>query len=112
MPEYVHLLINEPPNILLGQFLKSFKQQTSHHLKRDRKQFWQTRYYDRNIRGEDARAEVIHSIHQNPVKRGLVSRPEDYPWCSVNHYLTGQRGPVEIESHHTAHLRDQTHSPR
>ncbi len=29
MPEHVHLLINEPPAILLSQFLKSFKQSAS-----------------------------------------------------------------------------------
>jgi putative transposase len=101
MPEHVHLLINEPPNILLAQLLKSFKQQTSRHLKRDRKQFWQTRYFDRNTRGEDARAEVIHYIHQNPVNRRLVTHPEAYPWSSFNHYATGHPGTIKIESPHT-----------
>ena len=29
MPEHVHLLMNEPPSILVAQFLKAFKQITS-----------------------------------------------------------------------------------
>ena len=33
-----------------------------------------------------ARSEVIRYIHRNPVKRGLVERPEDWPWSSFRHY--------------------------
>ncbi len=105
MPEHVHLLINEPPAILLAQFLKSFKQTTSRKLKGDRDQFWQDRYFDRNVRGKDTRSDTMHYIHQNPVKRGLVTSPEQYQWSSYSHYLTGARGAVEIESERTARLR-------
>jgi len=59
MPEHVHLLINEPPQILLAQFLKALKQMTSRKLRGQRSQFWQTRYSDSNIRGEEARSKVI-----------------------------------------------------
>lgn len=105
MPEHVHLLVNEPPEILLGQFLKVFKQAASRELKGERERFWQRRYFDANIRGEEARSEVIQYIHRNPVKRGLVERPENYRWSSYNHYATGVRGTVEIESEWTARWR-------
>jgi putative transposase len=111
MPEHVHLLINEPPRILLAQFLKSFKQAASRQLKGERERFWQDRYVDRNIRGEEARSDVIQYIHRNPVKRGLAARPEDYPWSSYNHYATGTQGTVEIESEWAAAHR-RTHSSR
>ena len=67
------------------------------------------RYFDRNITGEDSRSEIIRYIHRNPVKRGLITRPEDYPWSSFTHYTTGTRGTVEIESNWTARSR-QAHS--
>jgi len=105
MPEHVHLLINEPPSILLAQLLKAFKQITSRKLRGDRPRFWQDRYFDANIHGESARSEVIRYIHRNPVKRGLVASPEQYRWSSFNHYATGVRGVVEIESEWTARLR-------
>jgi putative transposase len=106
MPEHVHLLINEPALILLAQFLKVLKQTTSRKLKENRERFWQDRYFDRNIRGEEARSEVIRYIHRNPVKRGLVASPEHYRWSSFAHYATGNRGVVEIESEWSARLRD------
>jgi putative transposase len=119
MPEHVHLLINEPPSILLSQFLKAVKQITSRKLRGQREKFWQERYFDRNVRGEEARSEVIRYIHRNPgspmhelcalgwkpVKRGLVASPGAYLWSSFNHDATGLRGAVEIESEWTARLR-------
>ncbi len=104
MPEHVHLLINEPPSILVAQFLKAVKQITSRKLRGGREKFWQERYFDRNVHGEAARSEVIRYIHRNPVKRGLVASPGDYQWSSFNHYATGVRGAVEIESEWTASL--------
>ncbi len=105
MPEHVHLLINEPPSILLAQLLKAFKQITSRKLRGDHPQFWQERYFDANIHGEASRFEVVRYIHRNPVKRGLVTSPEQYNWSSFNHYATGVRGAIEIESEWTARLR-------
>jgi putative transposase len=105
MPEHVHLLINEPPSILVAQFLKAVKQIASRKLRGEHAKFWQERYYDSNIRGEAARSEVIRYIHRTPVKRGLVTSPGDYQWSSFNHYATGVRGAVEIESEWTARLR-------
>jgi len=105
MPEHVHLLVNEPPRILLAQFLKVIKQMTSRKLKGQREKFWQERYYDSNVHGEKARSEVIRYIHRNPVKRGLVAKPEEWPRSSFRHYATGVVGAVEIESQWTAFLR-------
>jgi len=105
MPEHIHLLMNEPPLILVAQFLKALKQITSRGLRGNRRQFWQDRYFDSNIYGEKARSEVIRYILRNPVKRGLVESPELYRWSSFNHYATGIRGIVEIESERTARTR-------
>ena len=105
MPEHVHLLVNEPPGILLAQFLKAEKQIASRQLRGPREKFWQERYYDSNVHGETARSEVIRYIHRNPVKRGLVERPDDWPWSSFRHYATGVKGTVEIESQWTAMRR-------
>jgi putative transposase len=105
MPEHVHLLVNEPPGILLAQFLKAVKQIASRRLRGPRERFWQERYYDSNVHGEVARSEVIRYIHRNPVKRGLVQKPQDWSWSSFRHYVTGVSGAVEIESKWTSFQR-------
>lgn len=95
---------------LSRSFLKWWKQTVSRQLKGSREQFWQDRYFDVNIRGPEARSETIRYIHRNSVKRGLVTQPEEYRWSSFRHYLTGERGPVEIESEWTANYRQKSHS--
>jgi hypothetical protein len=68
--------------------------------------FWQARYYDFNVWSEVKRVEKLRYIHRNPVTRRLVERPEDWAWSSYRHYLTGEMGKVEIESHWTARKRE------
>ena len=51
------------------------------------------------------RVEKLRYMHRNPVKRGLVAKPEDWAWSSFRYYLTGVEGIVEIESEWTARKR-------
>jgi len=108
MPEHVHLLTDEPAKDTLATFLQILKQLTSRQLKfPDQKQFWQRRYYDFNVSSHEKYVEKLQYIHRNPVKRGLVAKPEDYRWSSFNHYATGEPGPVEIESDWTHRQRER-----
>ena len=89
MPEHVHLLIGEPKTHSLAITLSVLKRETSKSLKGNRAQFWQTRYYDFNTFTQTKFTEKLRYIHRNPVERGLVSNPEDWPWSSYRHWLTG-----------------------
>jgi hypothetical protein len=94
MPEHVHLLINEPPTILLGQFLKSLKQMASRKLKGDLERFWQDRYFDRNVRGEDDRSEVIRYIHRNPLRVPPVPRIWGPGMSAILPHRSNERTPA------------------
>ena len=59
------------------------------------------------VRSEHKRIEKLRYMHRNPVKAGLVQRPEDWKWSSFNHYATGVEGVVEIESEWTARKREK-----
>ena len=107
MPEHIHLLASEPRKALLSLAIQVLKQQTSRRLKRrGEARFWQRRYYDFNVWTHEKTVEKLKYMHRNPVRRGLTARPEDWPWSSFRHYLTGEIGTVEIESHWTAWRRD------
>jgi len=108
MPEHVHLLLSEPQRSHLSVALQMLKQITSHQLKIPRTAFfWQARYYDFNVWSERKRAEKLDYMHMNPVKRGLVTSPEQWPWSSFRHHANGVEGVVEIESHWTARKRER-----
>ncbi len=108
MPEHVHLLLSEPKENSLSTTLSVLKRETSKSLKGKRLQFWQTRYYDFNVLTQPKFHEKLRYIHRNPVERGLVTTPEDWPWSSYRHWLTGEPGRVEIESHWTWSLRQHS----
>ena len=109
MPEHVHLLVSEPERSTLAQAIKSLKQGVARRLAlRAADSFWQARYYDFNVWSEKKFVEKLRYIHRNPVKRGLVARPEDWPWSSFRHYAMGESGVVEIESQWTARKREWT----
>jgi putative transposase len=103
MPEHVHLLVNEPKRALLSKAIQALKLSVT--MRRRDRPFWQAHYYDFNVSSHAKFIEKLRYIHRNPVKRGLVPRPEDWNWSSYRHYQTGVRGAVEIESEWTARER-------
>jgi Transposase IS200 like len=106
MPKHVHLLVNEPEKSTLAQAVKSLKQGVARRLAlRADEPFWQERYYDFNVWSERKFLEKLRYVHRNPVRRGLVARPEDWPWSSFRHYATGDIGIVEIESQRSTTAR-------
>ena len=96
MPEHVHLLVSEPDTDLLAAGLQGLKLSVVRRAKQ--RPFWQPRYYDFNVFTEAKRIEKLGYMHWNPVKRGLVDRPEDWPWSSCRYYKTGEVGRVSIDS--------------
>jgi putative transposase len=104
MPEHVHLLISELQRGTVANAIQSLKIASAKGGKRalaapgQRLPFWQKRYYDRNEWEHREFIEKLKYIHRNPVKRGLVKRPEDWKWSSFRHYASGENCGVQIES--------------
>ncbi len=107
MPEHVHLLVSEPERSTLAQALKAIKQSVARRMVGSGAHFWQARYYDFNVRTAKKQVEKLRYMHRNPVKRGLVEKPEDWQWSSFRNYATGEEGTVEIESPWTARKRER-----
>ena len=100
MPEHVHLLVNEPQRGLLFRTIQALKLSVS--VRGREKPFWQAHYYDFNVYTHPKFVEKLRYIHRNPMRRGMVAKPEHWRWSSYRHYQTGVRGTVEIESEWTA----------
>ena len=59
-------------------------------------ELWQPRFFDRALRTVKEYNEKVEYIHLNPVRAGLVSRPEDWRWSSYNEYA-GMSADVQNE---------------
>ena len=98
MPEHFHILVSEPKIEDPSLMLQILKQRVARRInaKNDTENFWQRRFYDFNVATQAKKIEKIKYMHRNPVRRGLVSRPEEWKWSSFRTYLTGEQGVLHI----------------
>ena len=82
MPDHLHFLAEGmDPSSDLRHFLKSFKIKSSRRYSRQvGRALWQTRFYEHILRGPDSVETVAWYIWLNPVRKGLASKPQDYPF--------------------------------
>lgn len=119
MPEHVHLLLVPIPPSTVAEVLYAIKSSVAKkavaHLRHtaphrlatmlDRQpsgracyRFWQPGGgYDRNIWSVRDVHEKIGYIHNNPIRRGLVVRPEEWAWSSWQAWQMGIDDPLPID---------------
>ncbi len=56
--------------------------------------------FDRNVRSEEKLWKEICYIHDNPVRKGLVERAEDWKWSSARWYAGRKEGEMPIDNGH------------
>ena len=126
MPNHVHLLLSEPTRGTPSTVLQIIKQRVSYKMRRSETlwnettqippskteggapthdiglsslpRFWQPRFYDFNVYSHEKKNEKLEYMHANPVTRGLVQDPGDWPWSSFSFYATGDCGLVRIDA--------------
>ncbi len=99
MPEHVHLLISEPLVGTPSTAMQMLKQRVSRLVRKESGSarshpFWETRFYDFNVRTKKKKVEKLVYMHMNPVKRGLVDQPDDWIWSSYSFYQ--EKGTILI----------------
>ncbi|MGC1678131.1 MAG: transposase [Candidatus Binataceae bacterium] len=86
MPDHVHAIFRLFGTLTLIQILKSIKGRTAHRINeimRRHGQVWAQESFDHIVRGEAEWQEKIEYVRHNPLKKGLVSSPEQYKWLYV-----------------------------
>ena len=123
MPEHVHLVLYpRRDEYAIGDILSDVKQPATRAALRFVRQhapdflvrmrdaqpngkaahrFWQRGGgYDRNLITPEEICEKINYLHENPVRRGLVLRPQDWLWSSARYYAERMDGVLkpDVES--------------
>ena len=86
MPNHFHLLITPISPVTLEKAVQFIKGNFSYRAKRELAfagEIWQTSFYDRRVRDASEYGRFRHYIHMNPVRRGLVSLPEEFTFSSA-----------------------------
>ena len=118
MPNHVHLVLHPPAKDRLSIFIGVLKSMTAREIislwrsknldiftklqvnkdGKSRFAFWQRRYYDHNCRTNEAVIEKINYCHNNPVRKGLVEEPSQWPWSSYRWYKGMNKVAIEMDS--------------
>ena len=87
MPDHYHLVMRLNQGVDLSSIMQKMGSFTANSINKKAGplgEVWQRGYYDRAIRkSEDIRA-VVEYIYNNPVRKGLVAKPEEWPYSSLN----------------------------
>jgi REP element-mobilizing transposase RayT len=87
MPDHLHWLIQLSEKQGLSKVAQRFKARSAQSLNKSLQRkgaIWQKAYYDHAVRREEDLQEIVDYIIANPLRKGLVSRIEDYPlWDSI-----------------------------
>lgn len=106
MPDHLHLLV-QPSERNISELMRSIKTNTSRDINRymhtsshhnrgpgtsvmGGRFEWQSSFYDHVITDERDFRTHIEYIRYNPVKAGLVEKPEDYPFLYVDRNAIGR----------------------
>ncbi len=86
MPNHFHALLTPVSPVTLEKAVQFIKGGFSFRAKKELSflgEIWQTSFYDHRVRDGEEYSRFRHYIHMNPVRRGLVPIPEEFPYSST-----------------------------
>jgi len=76
MPDHWHALISFPREEEMVKVISNFKEMTA----KSAGVAWQRDFFDHRLRNDESFEEKARYIRMNPVRKGMVERPEEWPW--------------------------------
>jgi len=97
MPNHVHLLVKPSeqealPKMMQGVTLCYSKYFNGENGRTGR--LWECRYHSTVVDGDSYLWTVSKYIEHNPVRAGIVKRPEDYLYSSAKAHILGEKDPL------------------
>jgi putative transposase len=79
------------------KLLRMFRSTT---LKNEKRKLWAKRFDDEVIKNIGMFRTKLEYIHNNPVKAGLTTNPEDYKYSSARNYLLNDHSILKVNTNH------------
>jgi REP-associated tyrosine transposase len=89
MPDHWHALIWTTYPLTISRVVQDIKWLSANSLNRARRasgSIWQHQFWDRFVRHAREFNQRLTYMHLNPVRKGLVRKPEDWRWSSYNNF--------------------------
>ena len=81
LPDHLHFIGSAGRHGLMA-FVRAFKSRAAVELRRRgmNSPLWQRSFFDHKLRSQESLRQKCRYVWMNPLRRGLVGRPEDYRW--------------------------------
>jgi REP element-mobilizing transposase RayT len=88
MPDHVHIVLtplrdSQGSTFGMAEIMNGIKGASAHSVNNAIKRkgsVWQDESYDRILRRDESVEDVVTYVCENPIRRGLVAKVDDYPW--------------------------------
>jgi putative transposase len=97
MPNHIHLLVRPPGDEVLAKMMQGIALCYSKYFNGANGRtgrLWECRYHSTVIDEDSYLWTVSKYIEKNPVRAGIVKRPEDYPYSSAKGHIFGTKDPL------------------
>ena len=101
MPNHVHLLITPSEEETLAKMMQGVTLCYTQYFNRKNGRtgrLWECRYHSTVIDRDRYLWAVCRYIERNPVRAGIVEKPENYPYSSAKAHILGSQTPLLKES--------------
>lgn len=99
MPDHLHLLVLPAAGDTISALVQELKYASGRRINAARGHkgaLWQKGFFDRFMRTPKELLETLDYMHQNPVRKGFVEKPEDWRWSSARAYA-GQECILRVD---------------
>ncbi len=89
LPDHWHAIIHPSYPVSISRAMSAVKVSSTiaiNHARNEKGELWQERFFDHALGTVKEYWETVEYIHLNPVRRGLVKRPEQWKWSSFPEY--------------------------
>lgn len=93
MPDHVHIIIHPCGDKNISEIMKKIKGNFSrmyNKIYNSNGQIWQRSFFESVIRNPNEIIEIIKYIHNNPIRKNLVNRVDEYVYSSYMYYHGGE----------------------
>ena len=82
MPDHLYLFVCGSDDFELGRWIGVLKQNLAKQIEHSGRTsvVWQRGFFDHLLRSDESYAQKWNYVRENPVRAGLVARPEDWPY--------------------------------
>lgn len=97
MPNHVHLLVRPYKEEVLAKMMQGVTLCYTQYFNKKKERtgrLWECRYHSTVVDGDSYLWTVSKYIENNPVRAGMVKRPEDYPYSSAKAHILGRKDPL------------------